>query len=384
MTRPSEAAGDPAPLNAQARTGAPRIDGPPDPDTDPSAQEPPVLRVEDLRTHIQTKAGLARAVDGVDFELRRGETVGLVGESGSGKSMTALSILRLHPQPAARIVSGRVEFNGTDLLSLSEREMRRVRGRHIALILQDPMTALNPVYSVGDQIAEPVRLHQRLRGLSLVERTLELLRLLRIADPEARRRAYPHQLSGGMRQRVVGAIALSCAPEVLIADEPTTALDATVQAAYLELLKDLQRKMHLAILFITHDFGVVGRMCDRVVVMYAGRVVETATRARLFQHPGHPYTHALLRSVPTVAAPTQRLLTIEGQPPPVTEFPPGCRFHPRCWLYERLGRPELCRTDLPLLQATGPNAQVACHFAAEVGRHRPDMGEAHDAVGVPA
>jgi len=351
---------------------------------DPSAHEPPVLRVVDLRTHLQTKAGLARAVDGIDFELRRGETVGLVGESGSGKSMTALSILRLHPQPAARIVSGRVEFNGTDLLSLSEREMRRVRGRHIALILQDPMTALNPVYSIGDQIAEPVNLHQGLRRRPLVERTIELLRLLRIGDPEARRRAYPHQLSGGMRQRVVGAIALSCAPEVLIADEPTTALDVTIQAAYLELLKDLQREMRLAILFITHDFGVVGRMCDRVVVMYAGRVAETATRARLFQYPGHPYTKALLRSVPTVAAPTQRLVTIEGQPPPVTDFPPGCRFHPRCWLYERLGRPDRCRTDLPLLQPSGPDAQVACHFAAEVGRHRPEAGLANKSVRTPA
>ena len=261
-----------------------------------------VLDVRDLRTHFFTRRGVGKAVDGVSFTLRRGETLGLVGESGCGKSMTCLSILRLHPRPASRIVGGQVLFRGEDLLQKSEPEMRRYRGRHLAMILQDPMTALNPVFTVGNQLAEPLRLHQRLRGRTLWQQAAEVMRLVRIPAPETRLGAYPHQLSGGMRQRAVGAIALSCNPDVLIADEPTTALDVTIQAAYLALLKEIQARVGLSILFVTHDFGVVARMCDRVAVMYAGKIVELADTRTLFERPAHPYTEALLHSVPDVQA----------------------------------------------------------------------------------
>ncbi len=295
-----------------------------------ATRDAPVLEVRELRTYLFTQRGIGKAVDGVSFQLRPGETLGLVGESGCGKSMTALSVLGLHPRPAARVMGGEVLFRGEDLLKKSPRERRRYRGRRIALILQDPMTALNPVFTIKNQIAEPLRLHQRLRGRSLRARAIELLQLLRIPAAEHRLHSYPHQLSGGMRQRVVGAIALSCGPEVLIADEPTTALDVTVQAAYLALLKEIQRSTGVAILFITHDFGVVAKMCDRVAVMYAGRVVETASTWELFDRPAHPYTEALLKSVPDVRLGARRLVSIEGQPPSIYSLPPGCPFAPRC------------------------------------------------------
>ena len=248
-----------------------------------------VLSVRDLQVHFFTKQGTGKAVDGASFDLRRGETLGLVGESGCGKTVTALSIIGLHPAPAARIVGGQALFRGEDLLLKSPTELRDYRGKRIAMILQDPMSALNPVFNIDNQLSEPLRLHQNLRGGSLKRRAIELLRLLRIAAPEERLKNYPHQFSGGMRQRLVGAIALSCEPEMLIADEPTTSLDATVEAAYTALLKDIQRERRLAILYITHDFGVVARMCDRVAVMYAGRVVETAPTWELLDHPAHPY-----------------------------------------------------------------------------------------------
>ncbi len=289
-----------------------------------------VLQVRDLRTYFFTKRGVGKAVDGVGFDLRKGETLGLVGESGSGKSVTALSIVGLHPAPAARVVSGEVLFEGEDLLKKSPRELRRYRGRRAAMILQDPMSALNPVFTIKDQIAEPLRLHQGLRGRSLTERVIELLRLLRIPAPERRLASYPHQFSGGMRQRVVGAIALSCSPQVLIADEPTTSLDVTVQASFLALLKDIQRRTDLSILFITHDFGVVAKMCDRVAVMYAGKIVETAPTWELFDRPAHPYTEALLGSVPDVRLGAKRLVSIEGSPPSIYALRPGCPFAPRC------------------------------------------------------
>jgi oligopeptide/dipeptide ABC transporter ATP-binding protein len=289
-----------------------------------------VLHVRDLRTYFFTKRGVGKAVDGVSFDLRRGETLGLVGESGSGKSITALSIVGLHPKPAARIVGGEVLFRGVDLLKQSPRELRRYRGRRVAMILQDPMSALNPVFTIKDQIGEPLRLHQRLRGRRVTERAIELLRLLRIPAPERRLTSYPHQFSGGMRQRVVGAIALSCSPEVLIADEPTTSLDVTVQASFLALLKDIQRTTDLSILFITHDFGVVAKMCDRVAVMYAGKIVETAPTWELFDRPAHPYTTALLDSVPDVRLGAKRLVSIEGSPPSIHTLGPGCPFAPRC------------------------------------------------------
>lgn len=292
--------------------------------------EDPVLRVQDLKTYFFTKRGVGKAVDGVSFDLRRGETLGLVGESGCGKSMTALSIMGLHPKPAARIVGGQILFQGEDLSKLSPEGLRRYRGKRIALILQDPITALDPVFTIKNQLGEPLRLHQRLRGRKLRERAVDLLKLLRIPAPEQRLSSYPHQFSGGMRQRVVGAIALSCNPEVFIADEPTTSLDVTVQAAYLALLKEIQRDTGLAILFITHDFGVVAKMCDQVAVMYAGRVVETAPTWDLFDQPAHPYTEALLNSVPDVRLGATRLASIEGHPPSIYDLPKGCPFARRC------------------------------------------------------
>ena len=315
----------------------------------------PVLEVRELRTHLHTQRGIGKAVDGVSFELRAGETLGLVGESGCGKSMTALSILGLHPRPAARIVGGQVLLHGEDLVQKSMRELRRYRGKRIALVLQDPMTALNPVFTVKAQIAEPLRIHQGLRGHRLVARAVELLRLLRIPAAVERLRSYPHQLSGGMRQRVVGAIALSCGPEVIIADEPTTALDVTVQAAYLALLKDIQRQTDVAILFITHDFGVVAKMCDRVAVMYAGKIVETAPTAELFDRPAHPYTEALLRSVPDVQRNPARLASIDGQPPAIFGLPPGCAFAPRC----AYAMPR-CTEETPPEIAVGPEHRASC------------------------
>jgi oligopeptide/dipeptide ABC transporter ATP-binding protein len=288
------------------------------------------LQVRDLKTHFFTKRGVGKAVDGVSFDLKRGETLGLVGESGCGKSITCLSLMRLNPKPASRIVAGQVLLNGEDLLQKPEREMRKYRGRHIAIILQDPMTALNPVFTIGHQLYEPLRIHQKLRGFRLRRRAIELLELLRIPGPETRLSSFPHQFSGGMRQRAVGAIALSCAPQVLIADEPTTSLDVTVQAAFLELLKEIQRQSNLAILFVTHDFGVVAQMCDRVAVMYAGKIIETADTQKLFDIPAHPYTEALLNSVPDVSVPVKRLYAIAGQPPSIYDLPAGCPFAPRC------------------------------------------------------
>jgi len=288
------------------------------------------LQVRDLHTYFFTQRGVGKAVDGVSFELRCGETLGLVGESGCGKSLTCLSILGLNPKPASRVVGGQVLLHGEDLLQKSEKELRKYRGRHLAIILQDPMTALNPVFTIGNQLYEPLRIHHKLRGLRLRQRAIELLQLLHIPAAEMRLRSFPHHFSGGMRQRAVGAIALSCSPEVLIADEPTTSLDVTVQAAFLELLKDIQRRSDLAILFVTHDFGVVAQMCDRVAVMYAGKIVETADTWSLFDAPAHPYTEALLRSVPEVNEQTERLYAIEGQPPSIYNLPSGCPFAQRC------------------------------------------------------
>jgi peptide/nickel transport system ATP-binding protein/oligopeptide transport system ATP-binding protein len=295
-----------------------------------AAAPQPILEVRDLQTHIVGQRGVGRAVDRVSFTLRAGETLGLVGESGSGKSLTCLSIVRLNPQPASRIVGGEVLFGGEDLFKLSEQEMRRVRGRRIAMVLQDPMSSLNPVFTIGNQIAEVLRLHQGARGSRVGELAAEMLRRLRIPDPERALRNYPHELSGGMRQRAVGSIALAGTPEVLLADEPTTALDVTIQVAYLELLKQLQRETNLAILFVTHDFNVVARICDRVAVMYAGRIVETTDTATLFSAPRHPYTKALLASVPDVERKVDRLEPIAGQPPSTFELHPGCPFAPRC------------------------------------------------------
>jgi len=291
----------------------------------------PLLELKQLSTHFVSARGtrVVRAVDEVSLTLRAGETLGIVGESGSGKTTLALSILRLLPT-AARIVGGQVLFQGEDLLPKSDTEMRRIRGKRIAMILQDPMASLNPLFTVGDQVAEPMRVHEHIGRGTAWSRAKELLRAVRISAPETRVNEYPHQMSGGMRQRIVGAIAISCEPALLIADEPTTSLDVTIQAQYLQLLRDLQRTHHLALIFITHNLGIVAKMCDRVAVMYAGRLVEAGPVRRIFDAPAHPYTEALLESIPRLADPHQRLTAIEGQPPDLSALPAGCAFAPRC------------------------------------------------------
>jgi len=303
----------------------------------------PLLQVKDLATHFVTARGtrVVRAVNEVSFSLDAGQTLGIVGESGSGKTTLALSLVRLLP-PAARIESGEVLFEGEDLLKKSDTAMRRIRGRRIAMILQDPMASLNPLFTIGDQVAEPIRVHEHMQRESAWTKARELLKAVRISAPETRVKEYPHQMSGGMRQRIVGAIAISCEPALLIADEPTTSLDVTIQAQYLNLLRELQRTHHLAMIFITHNLGIVAKMCDRVAVMYAGRIVESGPVRRIFNAPAHPYTEALLSSIPRLSDPTQRLTAIDGQPPDLASPPPGCAFHPRCpKVVER------CREDDP-------------------------------------
>ena len=289
-----------------------------------------VLKVDDLRTYFTTRWGTVKAVDGVSFDLRRGETLGIVGESGSGKSVTMLSLMRLIPIPPGRIVSGSIALDGEDLLQLSDSEMNRIRGSKIALIIQDPMTSLNPVFTIGNQVSEAIRIHQDIPRRSVMEQALSMLRKVNIPAAETRMRDYPHQMSGGMRQRVVGAIGISCQPQVLIADEPTTSLDVTIQAQYLALLKELQRDSNVGLIFITHDFGIVAKMCDRVAVMYAGRIVEQGSVRDIFNNPSHPYTEALLASVPKMEEDVDRLYSIEGQPPTLHDLPVGCPFAPRC------------------------------------------------------
>jgi oligopeptide/dipeptide ABC transporter ATP-binding protein len=289
-----------------------------------------LLQVAGLQTHFFTFGGtrVVRAVDGVDFTLREGETLGLVGESGSGKTTTCLSIVGLLPR-AARIVGGTVLFEGEDLTRKSQRELRRIRGRRIAVILQDPMASLNPLFTIFRQVAEPAFFHQHLRGRSLRERVQGLLRAVRIPSPEWRMREYPHQMSGGMRQRIVGAIALAGGPRLVIADEPTTNLDVTIQAQYLDLLQDIQRETGVALIFVTHNLGIVAKMCDRVAVMYAGKIVEQAPVRELFDAPKHPYTRALIGSMPKLGS-KEPLYSIRGQPPNLARLPAGCAFHPRC------------------------------------------------------
>ena len=303
----------------------------------------PLLHVKDLATHFVSARGtrVVRAVNEVSFSLDAGQTLGIVGESGSGKTTLALSLVRLLP-PAARIESGEVLFEGEDLLKKSDTAMRRIRGRRIAMILQDPMASLNPLFTIGDQVAEPIRIHEGVARASAWTKARDLLKAVRISAPETRVKEYPHQMSGGMRQRIVGAIAISCEPALLIADEPTTSLDVTIQAQYLNLLRELQRTHHLAMIFITHNLGIVAKMCDRVAVMYAGRIVESGPVRRIFNAPAHPYTEALLSSIPRLSDPTQRLTAIDGQPPDLASPPPGCAFHPRCpKVVER------CREDDP-------------------------------------
>ncbi len=318
-----------------------------------------VLKVEDLSTHFIVRRGVLKAVDHVSFYVREGESFGLVGESGCGKTMTCMSLLRLVPQPAGKIVGGQIVLDGRDIVKLSEAEMRKVRGAKISIILQDPMLSLNPAYTIGDQCSEPVRLHQKLRGSRLWQKVIESLKLVQIPAAEKRLGDYPHQMSGGMRQRVVGAMALSCQPLVLIADEPTTSLDVTVQAQYLKLLKEVQTKSKVAMIFITHDFGIVARMCDRVAVMYAGRIVETAQTRELFNNPRHPYTKALIGCVPKLQAEEQELSTIDGQPPDLARLPVGCRFAPRC-----AERDASCQREYPSEFQVGDEHFISCWHGA--------------------
>jgi oligopeptide/dipeptide ABC transporter ATP-binding protein len=290
-----------------------------------------ILEVEDLHTYCFTRWGVVRAVDGVSFSVRQGEALGIVGESGCGKTMTALSLLRLTPRPAARIVKGRIVLDGENILEKSEREMReKVRGRKISMILQDPQTSLNPVFTIGNQLIEAIQIHHQDGHRSLIRRAIDGLKKVRVAAPERRVSDYPHQMSGGMKQRVVGAIAISCEPRIIIADEPTTSLDVTIQAQYLRLLREIQEETNLSVIFITHDFGIVAKMCDQVMVMYAGRVVERGPVRDIFNKPSHPYTQALLNSVPTMDERVDRLYSISGQPPALWDLPLGCRFAARC------------------------------------------------------
>jgi len=320
-----------------------------------------VLQVAGLQTHFFTFGGarIVKAVDGVSFTLREGETLGLVGESGSGKTTTCLSIVGLLPR-AGRIVGGRVLFEGEDLTRKSQRELRRIRGRRIAVILQDPMASLNPLFTIFRQVAEPAFFHQHLRGRTLRERVQGLLRAVRIPSPEWRMREYPHQMSGGMRQRIVGAIALAGGPRLVIADEPTTNLDVTIQAQYLDLLKDIQRETGVALIFVTHNLGIVAKMCDRVAVMYAGKIVEQAPVRELFDDPKHPYTRALLGSMPKLGN-KEPLYSIRGQPPNLAHLPAGCAFHPRC--------PDVmprCTSDEPRDFVLGDGSVARCWLLDDV------------------
>jgi oligopeptide/dipeptide ABC transporter ATP-binding protein len=329
----------------------------------------PLLRIRDLRTYFVTDrgSGTARAVDGVSLDLYPGETLGVVGESGCGKTVLSLSILRLVPEPPGHIRPGSlIEFEGRNLLTLAPRDLRAVRGNRIAMIFQEPMTSLNPVLTIGDQVAEAAIVHQRLSRRAARSRAIELLRQVGIPEPEERTDHYPHQLSGGMRQRVMIAMALICHPQILIADEPTTALDVTIQAQILELLERLQRELGMAVLLITHDLGVVAGTTDRVVVMYAGQVVETAPTRDLFARPQHPYTEGLMESIPRLDRPRARLHSIPGSVPAATAWPPGCRFHPRCpYAWDK------CRTEEPPLLETGtPGHTARCWLVAEPARRR--------------
>ncbi|MEO7042796.1 MAG: ABC transporter ATP-binding protein [Gemmatimonadaceae bacterium] len=323
----------------------------------------PLLRVSDLRTYFHDAGTIARAVDGVSFDVARGETVAVVGESGSGKSVTALSILRLIRNPGRIEPSSSILFEGREMLGLGETEMRGIRGNRIAMIFQEPMSALNPVLTVGEQIAEVVRVHTDASRHDAWERAVEMLALTGMSDPRERATAYPHQLSGGMRQRVMIAMALVLRPALLIADEPTTALDVTIQAQILELLEKLQEQLGMAVLLITHDLGVVAEVADRVVVMYGGEVVERATVAELFAAPQHPYTEGLMNAMPRLDQKTERLTTIPGIVPPSTSWPNGCRFRDRCsYAWEK------CKMEHPPLYVIAGNHESRCHLAIEPDR----------------
>jgi peptide/nickel transport system ATP-binding protein len=323
-------------------------------------EKSPVLSVKNLKTYFYTEDGIVKAVDGVDFDVYQGETLGIVGESGCGKSVTALSILRILDEKG-RIVEGQVLLDAVDLTKIDEQEMRKIRGKDIAIIFQEPMVALNPVFTVGEQIVEAIMLHQKVDEKAARVMAIDLLRKVGIPEPEKRIDQYPHELSGGMRQRAMIAMALSCKPKVLIADEPTTALDVTIQAQIMELMKELQREYGMAIMLITHDLGLIAENADRVVVMYAGKVVEYADVKTLFNDPKHPYTWGLLHAIPRLDIEQTRLYNIPGVVPDPLHFPSGCKFHPRCEFKE-----ERCTREEPELIKVGENHTVRCFFWQKV------------------
>ena len=321
----------------------------------------PLLKVDNLSTHYFTRAGVVKAVDKISFEVAEGETVGIVGESGCGKSATVLSIMRLIPTPPGRVVDGRIMFSPgegkapVDLLTVTEAEMQALRGNMVAMVFQDPMTSLNPVLTIGWQLREPLQLHLGMNKREARDRSIELLQLVNIPSPDQRLDDYPHQFSGGMRQRVMIAMAMACNPKLLLADEPTTALDVTIQAQILELMKKLQEKLKMSVVLITHDLGIVGEVCDRVLVMYAGEIIESASVNDLFDNPKHPYTRGLLQSIPKLGPTVKdRMEPIDGAPPDLIAMPPGCRFAPRC-----PKKFDLCK-DEPTLKEVGPNHKCAC------------------------
>jgi oligopeptide/dipeptide ABC transporter ATP-binding protein len=320
-----------------------------------------LIKVQNLKTYFYTEDGVIPAVDGVSFTINEGATLGIVGESGCGKSVTALSILRLIPQPPGKIVEGNVFLRNVDLLTLSEPEMRKVRGNKISMIFQEPMTSLNPVFKVGDQISEAIRLHQGLDKKAAWQKSIEVLASVGIPSPQSRVNDYPHQMSGGMRQRVMIAMAISCNPSLLIADEPSTALDVTIQAQILDLMRQLQKELRMAILLITHDLGVIAEMTHNVAVMYAGLIVESAEVAQIFERPLHPYTQGLLNSIPKLVGGGERLTAIEGVVPDPMHLPPGCRFEPRCKYAV-----EQCKHEIPKAEYLEPGHIVRCFEAKNI------------------
>jgi len=339
----------------------------------------PLLSIRDLAVEFRTDDGLVHAVDGITYDVFPGETLGIVGESGSGKSVSTMSILGLIPQPPGRIRSGTAMFKGKDLLKMKKRELRRFRGDELAMVFQDPMTSLNPVIRIGDQLGEAIKTHYPKESDHKVkERVIELLRLVGVPNPDARYAQYPHEFSGGMRQRAMIAMSIANSPSLLIADEPTTALDVTIQAQVLEVLKTVQEKTDAATILITHDLGIVAELCDRVIVMYAGRIVEQGDVFTIFQNPRHPYTIGLMDSLPKLTEDEEWLQPIPGQPPSLINRPSGCAFHPRCFLSQGRAR---CREEVPERRPVdgGPEHTSACHFAEElIGRH----SKFADSVGV--
>ena len=316
-----------------------------------------LLEVKDLKTYFFTHEGTVKAVDGINLKVNKGETLGLVGESGCGKSVTALSIMRLIPSPPGKIVGGNIHFEGKNLLELGEKEMRKIRGRKISMIFQEPMTSLDPMFTIGDEIAEVIKLHQGLKKNEAREKAIESLKIVGMPDPEKRINEYPHELSGGMRQRAMIAMALSCNPALLIADEPSTALDVTIQAQILRLIDELRKKFGTSVLLITHDLGVIAETCDNVAVMYAGHIVEHTDVNTLFRNPLHPYTKGLMKSIPRLDIDTERLEIIRGLVPNLLNMPPGCPFQPRCDFCS-----EVCTKELPKLVETEKNHLVRCHL----------------------